>query len=166
MHQIVIDSIKYIKTPEGLFIGTGLLFSLFTIIITIYFSKKNYKKYQGGRGGNAKVNGTNSTAIGGLGGGGGPLGKGGDGGSAEAIGDNCFAMGGEGGEAGQLDRGGKGGRSPFEILGHENIQLPDGSFLWDKGRGGDGAGPSVQEIQKQKFEENKKNYSDARNSNK
>lgn len=120
----------------------------------------------GGRGGNAKVNGNYSTAIGGLGGGGGPFGKGGDGGNAEAIGDNCFAMGGEGGEAGQLDRGGRGGRSPFEILGHENIQLPDGSFLWDKGRGGDGAGPSIQDIQKRKFEENRKNFLDPRNSNK
>ncbi|MBK5215642.1 MAG: hypothetical protein JJE53_02455 [Candidatus Pacebacteria bacterium] len=145
--------IEYVKTPEGFFIFASVVIA----IVSIYLSRKKNETNNGGRGGNAKVNGNNSTAIGGLGGGSGSFGNGGDGGNAEAIGDNCFAMGGEGGEAGQLDRGGKGGRSPFEILGHENIQLPDGSFLWDKGRGGDGAGPSVQEIQKEKFEENKRN---------
>ncbi|KXJ98083.1 MAG: hypothetical protein UZ19_OD1000803 [Parcubacteria bacterium OLB19] len=77
----------------------------------------------------------------GIGGGGGPGGKGGDGGSAEIVGDNGFAMGGEGGEAGQLDRGGREGRSPLEISGVPNTQLPDGTHLWDYGRGGDGASP-------------------------
>ncbi|MEK7106509.1 MAG: hypothetical protein AAB895_04115, partial [Patescibacteria group bacterium] len=84
----------------------------------------------------------------------------------ESFGNNSFAMGGEGGEAGQVDRGGRGGRSPLEILGIPNTQLPDGTHLWDYGRGGDGGNPHVQDMQKQKFEENKKNYSDPRNSNK
>jgi hypothetical protein len=48
-------------------------------------------------------------------------------------------MGGEGGEAGQHHRGGRGGRSPLELLGMKNEQLPDGTWLWDYGRGGDGA---------------------------
>jgi hypothetical protein len=96
----------------------------------------------GGKGGNATVRGQNSVAVGGAGGRGGPYGKGGDGGDAHVEGDNVFAMGGEGGEAGQLDRGGRGGRSPFEILGAPNLYLPDGSRLWNYGRGGDGAGPT------------------------
>lgn len=93
----------------------------------------------GGRGGSAKVGG-NGVAIGGIGGRGGISGggSGGDGGSAEVSGDG-FAMGGEGGEAGQADRGGRGGRSPLEVLGVPNQQLPDGRWLWDLGRGGDGA---------------------------
>ncbi len=119
-----------------------------TLITQLYAKKDN----NGGNGGNVKVSGNNSVGIGGIGGGAGPGGKGGDGGSVEAFGDNAFALGGEGGEAGQTDRGGRGGRSPFEILGYENIQLPDGSFLWDKGRGGDG-GFDVQDMQKQKFED-------------
>lgn len=93
----------------------------------------------GGKGGNASVKGS-GTAIGGKGGGGGPGGKGGDGGNAHVDGDG-FAMGGEGGEAGQLERGGRGGRSPLEILGFPNITLPDGSKLWEYGRGGDGGDP-------------------------
>jgi ribosomal protein L37AE/L43A len=95
---------------------------------------------QGGKGGNASVSG-NGTAMGGRGGGGGVDGKGGDGGDANVVGDG-FAMGGEGGEAGQLNRPARGGRSPFEILGIPNEQLPDGSWLWEKGRGGDGAFPA------------------------
>jgi hypothetical protein len=49
-----------------------------------------------------------------------------------------LAVGGEGGEAGQLDRPARGGRSGAEVLGIPNIQLPDGTWLWDYGRGGDG----------------------------
>jgi hypothetical protein len=78
-------------------------------------------------------------AIGGAGGGGG-VGRGGDGGDAKVVGDG-MALGGEGGEAGQVDRGGRGGRSPLEVLGVPNRQLPDGTWLWDYGRGGDGGGP-------------------------
>ncbi len=162
-----ISIIDYIKTPEGLFVFIGTILTIATIIISIYFGLKSKNKNSGGgRGGNAKVNGANSTAIGGLGGGGGLYGKGGDGGSAEVVGNNGFSMGGEGGEAGQLDRGGRGGRSPMEILGIKNTQLPDGTFLWDYGRGGNGSGPAVQDIQKQKFEENEKNHLDSINSNK
>jgi hypothetical protein len=93
---------------------------------------------RGGKGGDATVVG-HGVAKGGRGGKGGPAGagRGGDGGSAEVKGDG-FALGGEGGEAGQPDRPGRGGRSPLEVLGAPNIKLPDGSSLWDYGRGGDG----------------------------
>ncbi len=96
---------------------------------------------RGGSGGHARVAGS-GTAIGGAGGNAGApgAGQGGNGGSAEVEGDG-FALGGEGGEAGQADRGGRGGRSPLEVLGVPNQQLPDGSWLWDKGRGGDGVSP-------------------------
>ena len=98
---------------------------------------------QGGDGGKATVHGS-GTAIGGLGGGGGSPGGGygGAGGGAEVHGDG-FAMGGEGGEAGQADHGGRGGRSPLEILGVPNQQLPDGRWLWEFGRGGDGGAPGA-----------------------
>lgn len=94
----------------------------------------------GGKGGDALVTGS-GTAIGGPGGGGGPGGKGGDGGSAVVNGDG-FAAGGEGGEAGQLGRGGRGGRSGYEAAGLPNFQLPDGTWMYDYGRGGDGADPA------------------------
>jgi|SRR3989344_1988998 len=117
-------------------IGGGLiLYHVFGI------GKTNKPVHKGGKGGDAKVSGNNSVAVGGIGGGAGPGGKGGDGGSAEVVGDNAFAMGGEGGEAGQADRGGRGGRSPLEILGVPNTKLPDGTYLWDYGKGGDGADP-------------------------
>ena len=93
---------------------------------------------RGGDGGSPTAIGNNNTIIGGQGGAGGPGAKGGNGGGGVHHGDNLVVMGGEGGEAGQFDRGGKGGRSPFEILGYPNIQLPDGTKLWDKGRGGNG----------------------------
>jgi hypothetical protein len=41
----------------------------------------------------------------------------------------------------QADRGGRGGRSGLELSGVPNIELPDGTRLWEYGRGGDGAGP-------------------------
>lgn len=103
------------------------------------FSKGEKVNYGGGKGGSATVNG-NGTAIGGPGGGGGPYGPGGDGGEALVIGDG-FAAGGEGGEAGQIDRGGRGGRSGYEAAGLPNYQLPDGTWIYDYGRGGDGANP-------------------------
>lgn len=94
----------------------------------------------GGAGGNAKVG--NGYAIGGKGGRGGVpgSGSGGAGGDAEAV--SGLALGGEGGDAGQSDGGGKGGRSGFEVLGRPNYQFPDGTWLWDYGRGGDGADPA------------------------
>lgn len=98
----------------------------------------------GGNGGSPTVTGNNNTVVGGQEGAGGSGASGGDGGAGIHHGDNLFIMGGEGGEAGQLASGGKGERSPFEILGHPNIQLPDGTRLWDKGRGGNGASPSNQ----------------------
>ncbi|GAA1153973.1 hypothetical protein GCM10009630_60220 [Kribbella jejuensis] len=88
---------------------------------------------QGGRGGAATVGGT-GLAVGGPGGGGGPSGAGGDGGSAEVGGDG-WAFGGEGGGA-----DGRGGRSGYELAGLPNFQLPDGTWMYDIGRGGDGAG--------------------------
>jgi hypothetical protein len=94
----------------------------------------------GGKGGNATAE-ENGFAKGGPGGRGGPWGSGGNGGDAHAKG-NAVALGGEGGEAAQFDRGGKGGRSAAEIHGIPNRQLPDGSWLWDYGRGGDGASPT------------------------
>lgn len=94
---------------------------------------------RGGRGGKARVGG-NGIAIGGPGGRGGVGGDGGDGGDSESDGDG-LSMGGEGGEAGQIGRGGRGGRSPLEILGYPNEKLSDGTWLWEKGRGGDGGGP-------------------------
>lgn len=98
---------------------------------------------EGGAGGNAKVG--SGSAVGGKGGDGGVPGgsSGGAGGNAEVTGHG-FALGGEGGEAGQADRGGRGGRSPFETLGVPNHQLPDGRWLWEFGRGGDGGGPQHQ----------------------
>ena len=130
----------YIKTPEG-------FLPLISIIVAIYFGVKSIKKSiqesRGGRGGNATASGINSRAIGGKGGGSGPYGTGGAGGDAETKGENSFSMGGEGGEAGQVDRGGKGGRGPMEVLGIPNRQLPDGTWLWDIGKGGDGTGPTI-----------------------
>jgi hypothetical protein len=93
----------------------------------------------GGNGGKATVNGS-GTAIGGPGGGGGPSGIGGAGGDAIVNGDG-FAAGGGGGEAGQVDRGGRGGISGYEAAGLPNFQLPDGRWIYDIGRGGDGGGP-------------------------
>lgn len=95
---------------------------------------------EGGAGGNAKAGG--GFATGGKGGGGGVPGggSGGAGGNAEVSGYG-LAIGGEGGEAGQADRGGRGGRSPLEAHGIPNQQLPDGRWLWEFGRGGDGGGP-------------------------
>ena len=93
---------------------------------------------RGGNGGSPTIVGS-GIAIGGSGGAGGQYGRGGDGGGGVHTGKNVFAIGGEGGEAGQFDRGGKGGRSPLEILEVPNQQLPDGTWLWDRGRGGDGA---------------------------
>ncbi len=94
----------------------------------------------GGKGGNAVAE-ENGVAKGGPGGRGGPWGPGGNGGNAHAKG-GAIALGGEGGEAAQFDRGGKGGRSAAEVHGIPNRQLPDGSWLWDYGRGGDAASPT------------------------
>jgi hypothetical protein len=93
----------------------------------------------GGPGGNAEVQGDNSHATGGKGGRGG-LGPGGPGGGASARGDGITYAGGEGGEANQPDgRGGRGGRSGYFTLGLPDFQLPDGRWISEFGRGGDGA---------------------------
>jgi len=115
-----------------------------------------YAAGQGGRGGNAKVDGS-GIAIGGIGGRGGSpgSGSGGAGGNAEVKG-NGLAMGGEGGEAGQIDRGGNGGRSPLEILGIPNRQLPDGRWLWGFGCGGDGTSPEDDNSKSRKEAENER----------
>jgi hypothetical protein len=95
----------------------------------------------GGAGGDAHADGPNSVAIGGPGGGGG-VGLGGPGGSVQA-GSGGLVAGGEGGEAGQPDgRGGRGGRNGLEAAGIPNRQLPDGIWLWDYGRGGNGGSTS------------------------
>lgn len=92
----------------------------------------------GGQGGDARVNGAGSFAMGGPGGHGG-VGPGGVGGGAQA-GPGVTSAGGEGGEAGQPNgRGGRGGRSGAEVMGVPNEPLPDGTHLWDYGRGGNGA---------------------------
>ncbi|MBV9571931.1 MAG: hypothetical protein JO056_11890 [Alphaproteobacteria bacterium] len=97
-------------------------------------------KGSGGEGGKATVIGKRSQAFGGPGGRGGPYGHGGKGGDAIVHGDDSVAQGGEGGEAGQAGgKGGRGGRSPAELRDLPNVQLPDGSHLWDYGRGGTGA---------------------------
>jgi hypothetical protein len=164
--------IEYIKTPEGFWIFIGVMVGIF---IPVYLAKKSNKEVgKGGRGGNAKATGLNATAIGGKGGGSGPGGKGGDGGSGEAVGDNVFVMGGEGGEAGQVDRGGKGGRGPLHILMEDyperfkeiskNFGITE-EMAETIGRGGDGAS-ATQQVQREKFEENKRNHLDPRNSNK
>lgn len=96
----------------------------------------------GGAGGHASVGGS-GVALGGDAGGGGPesfIARGGAGGGGSISGDG-FVAGGEGGEASQRDRGGRGGRSGAEAAGVPNQQFPDGSWLWDYGRGGDGASP-------------------------
>lgn len=81
-----------------------------------------------GRGGNATVSGS-GLAKGGAGGAPG----GGDGGSAYVGGDGIAL----GGEAGQAERG---GRNPLQANGGPNAQMPDGTWIWDYGRGG---GPAV-----------------------
>lgn len=131
---------EFLFNPWVITIVSGLVVGL---ILYFVFGIGKTKKLTsgGGKGGNVKVEGNNSVAVGGIGGGDGPGGKGGDGGGVDAKGDNVFAMGGEGGEAGQADRGGRGGRSPMEILGVPNRKLPNGTHLWDYGKGGDGAGP-------------------------
>lgn len=133
------------QTVQGKFyLVTGI--SIFIIIFLFWNrprqqSQPTYATSSGGAGGNATVGGS-GMAVGGKGGNSGApgAGTGGAGGSAHVEGDG-FAMGGEGGEAGQADRPGRGGRGPAEVLGLPNITLPDGSRLWDYGRGGDGAGP-------------------------
>jgi hypothetical protein len=93
----------------------------------------------GGHGGRARVQGDNSVAVGGGGGRGG-ISEGGRGGDAEAIGDNVAYAGGEGGEANQPDgRGGRGGRNGHFTLYGQDFQLPDGRWISEFGRGGDGA---------------------------
>ena len=77
-----------------------------------------------GKGGNAIVTGSGIA----KGGAGGAIG-GGDGGSAYVGGDGMAL----GGEAGQADRG---GRNPLEANGGPNVQLPDGTWIFDYGRGG------------------------------
>lgn len=167
--------IEYVKSPEGFLAFIALIVAVITIFVAIHLAKKSNKETgKGGRGGNAKATGSNATAIGGKGGGAGPGGKGGDGGNGEAVGDNVFVMGGEGGEAGQKDRGGKGGRGPLHVLMEDYPEkFKDISNKFDIteemaktiGRGGDGAS-SVQQAQRERFEENKRNYLDPRNSNK
>jgi hypothetical protein len=93
----------------------------------------------GGVGGDARASGAQSVAVGGPGGRGG-IGPGQEGGSVQA-GLGVTAAGGEGGEAGQP--GGRGGRSGAEVIGIPNVQLPDGTWLWDYGRGGNGGSISV-----------------------
>lgn len=91
----------------------------------------------GGEGGSATVGGS-GIAVAGPGGGGGIGGSGGTGGGGTVAGDGVV-FGGEGGGAGQPDRRGRGGRGGLELSGIPNQQLPDGTWLWDYGRGGDGA---------------------------
>lgn len=138
---------------------TIIIVALITLLIIIYFVKDRLSEVSfkvlsfiradikthalhgtAGRGGNAVVNGS-GTAIGGPGGESGPYGNGGEGGSATVNGGGV-AVGGEGGGAAQLDRGGKGGRSGFEVSGTPNRQLPDGTWLHDYGRGGNGGNSS------------------------
>ena len=104
---------------------------------------------QGGRGGNAKVG--VGLAIAGQGGKGGPIGcgNGGDGGSAE-VSVNGIAIGGNGGDAGQANGvGGKGGASTLgpilKAFGIPNIRLANGDWLYDAGKGGDGASARVKD---------------------
>ena len=92
----------------------------------------------GGQGEDARANGAGSFAMGGPGGHGG-VGPGRAGGGAQG-GPGVTSAGGEGGEAGQPDgRGGRGGGSGAEVMGAPNVPLPDGTHLWDYGRGGNGA---------------------------
>jgi hypothetical protein len=92
----------------------------------------------GGNGGDAHASGPDSLAIGGPGGNGG-IGLGGAGGSVQA-GPRSIAAGGEGGEAAQTDgRGGRGGRNGYDAAGFPDYQLPNGKWLSDYGRGGNGA---------------------------
>ena len=93
----------------------------------------------GGKGGDATVLGNRSYAHGGMGGRGG-VGEGGPGGDAAVQADDTLMVGGNGGEAGQPDgRGGRGGSSPWLTLGAPDFQLPDGRWISEFGRGGDGA---------------------------
>jgi hypothetical protein len=92
----------------------------------------------GGLGGDANIEGDRSLAVGGRGGRGG-LGPGGPGGKAETRGDDAVSIGGEGGEANQVDgRGGRGGRSGYLLSERPDFQLPDGRWISEFGRGGDG----------------------------
>ena len=166
--------INILNNPWVIGIGVTVIGGL--ILYHFFGVGKSQKVIQqkGGHGGNAKASGGNSTAIGGKGGSSGPGGKGGDGGGVEGVGDNTFAMGGDGGEAGQTDRGGYGADAPLKVLQERNPDLAKEimeTFNISKeeagniGKGGDGGSP-IQQTQKQKFEENKNNYLDPRNSNK
>jgi len=98
------------------------------------------RESHGGKGGDAKVVGDHGVAIGGDGGADGLGGPGGPGGDATVEGFKGRAVGGRGGDAGKEKwQGGKGGRSALEALGIPNVLLPDGTWLWDRGKGGDGA---------------------------
>ena len=92
-------------------------------------NKDEARNLLGGTGGEARASGR-GLAIGGPGGAAGPYGSGGRGGDAHAFGEG-IAVGGEGGHG-----DGRGGRSGAEVLGVPNERMPDGSWLWDYGRGG------------------------------
>lgn len=100
------------------------LAALIALLVTAKAKRPPAPALRPGRGGNAAVSG-NGFAKGGAGG---SLG-GGDGGSAYVGGDGIAL----GGEAGQADRG---GRNPIQANGGPNAQMPDGTWLWDYGRGG------------------------------
>lgn len=110
--------------------GLGMLVGLAALVALLLTAKSKtqiQEPLRYGRGGDATVTG-DGVAKGGRGG---AIG-GGDGGSAYVGGDGVAL----GGEAGQADRG---GRSPIEANGGPNVQLPNGTWLWDYGRGGDPA---------------------------
>lgn len=103
---------------------------------------------KGGPGGKG-IGKDGGVGMGGKGGAGG-LGDGGAGGDGIGEGPGSMGLGGEGGSSTQPDgTPGHGGRSPMEVLHekfpdnpmYQNRLLPDGTMLWDKGRGGQaGAG--------------------------
>jgi hypothetical protein len=92
----------------------------------------------GGTGGNAEAAGPGSYAAGGPGGRGGAI-PGGPGGNAVASGGG-MALGGQGGEAPQPDgRGGRGVQNGLIAHGFPDQLLPNGHWISEYGRGGNGS---------------------------
>lgn len=113
----------------------------------------------GGRGGNAMAHGRGSGAIGGRGGRGGAA-SGGAGGDASNSWGSGIVQGGGGGEAGQIDgRGGRGGYT-IERGGPHDHQLPDGRWLSDFGRGGNGANSAEYDARLQIIRKLRTRYAD------
>ena len=120
-----------------------IIFSMIAIAVAIVsgtaalLRTSSPQRGQGGAGGNASS--ITGPAFGGPGGTSGDCGTGGRGGDAHSDTGPAFA--GPGGDAGTKDHPARGGRVAWEKLGYPNRKLDDGTWLWERGIGGDAQSP-------------------------